>query len=192
MSELTARIAASIAQSRDNMTALIDRSGDIARAAEVVIAALKAGRTIFFCGNGGSSSDAAHLAAELSGRFLIDRTSLPAVALGMNNSSLTAIGNDFGYENVFSRELDGLGRAGDVLVGITTSGNSANVLKALGVARTKGMATIGLTGQGGGKMKPLCDVCLCVPSASTPRVQEMHIVAGHLICELAEAALAHA
>jgi D-sedoheptulose 7-phosphate isomerase len=190
MTDLASRIAATITQSRDNLSALVGLSGEIAMAAEIMIASLKAGRTAFFCGNGGSSSDAAHLTGELSGRFLLDRKSLPAVALGMNTASLTAIGNDFGYENTFSREFDGLAKSGDVLVGISTSGKSANVVKVLTLARTKGVKTIGLTGQSGGLMAGLCDVCIKVPSTSTPRIQEMHIVAGHILCELAEAALA--
>lgn len=190
MTDLTPKIADIIAKSRDNLTTLIGQSGDIARAAERVITALKAGGTVFFCGNGGSASDAAHLAGELSGRFFLDRKGLPAVALGMNTSTLTAIGNDFGYENVFSRELDGLARPGDVIIGISTSGKSANIVKALELARSKGVGTIGLTGRGGGTMAALCDICIKVPADSTPRIQEMHIVAGHIICELAEAAMA--
>lgn len=190
MTDLTPKIAALITQTRDNLTTLASQSGDIARAAARVITALKAGGTVFFCGNGGSSSDAAHLAGELSGRFLLDRKGLPAVALGMNTATLTAIGNDFGYEMVFSRELDGLARPADVLIGISTSGNSKNVLKALELAKAKGLGTIGLTGRSGGAMASVCDICIKVPSDSTPRIQEMHIVAGHIICELAEAAMA--
>ncbi|MBM3514003.1 MAG: SIS domain-containing protein [Alphaproteobacteria bacterium] len=190
MSALTGKVSAIITQSRDNLSALGALSDDIARAAEMMIAALKAGRTIFFCGNGGSCSDAAHLAGELSGRFFLDRRGLPAIALGMSNAALTAIGNDFGYENVFSRELDGLARPGDVLIGISTSGNSKNVIKALMLAKSRQLGTIGFTGQTGGAMAAHCDICLKVPSTSTPRIQEMHIVAGHIVCELAEAALA--
>lgn len=190
MSDLTSKVSATITQSRDNLTALAALAPDIARAAEMIIKALKSGRTIFFCGNGGSCSDAAHLAGELSGRFLLDRRGLPAIALGMSNAALTAIGNDFGYENVFSRELDGLARPGDVLVGISTSGNSKNVIKALTLARARQVGTIGMTGKSGGAMAELCDICIKAPASSTPRIQEMHIVAGHIVCELAEAALA--
>lgn len=190
MTDLTSRVSTTIAQSRDNLTALIGLSGDIAKGADAIIRTLKAGRTVYFCGNGGSCSDAAHLAGELSGRFFLDRKSLPAVALGMNNAALTAIGNDFGYEEVFARELEGLARPGDLVIGISTSGKSANVVKALTLAKSKGLTTMGLTGQSGGVMAGLADICIKVPSGSTPRIQEMHIVAGHIMCELAEAALA--
>ena len=162
---------------------------DVARAADVVIAALRAGRAIYFCGNGGSAADAQHLAAELSGRFLKNRRALPGVALTTNSSALTAIGNDFGYDEVFSRQLDGVAHEGDVLMGLSTSGNSANVVKAVEVARAHGMKTIALTGERDSALSAACDICLKVPSAATPRIQEMHIVVGHMICELAENAV---
>ena len=158
-------------------------------AADIVIDALRAGRAIYFCGNGGSAADAQHLAAELSGRFLKNRRALPGVALTTNSSALTAIGNDFGYDEVFSRQLDGVAHEGDVLVSLSTSGNSANVVKAVDVARTHGMKTIALTGERDSALSAKCDVCLKVPSAATPRIQEMHIVVGHNICELAENAV---
>lgn len=143
-----------------------------------------------FCGNGGSAADSQHLAAELEGRFLIDRRPFAAVALTTNTSSLTAIGNDFGFDTVFERQVRGLGRANDALFAISTSGNSANVLRALQAAREIGLVTIGLTGSTGGKMAPLCDLALRIPSPSTPRIQEMHILAGHIVCDIVERALA--
>jgi D-sedoheptulose 7-phosphate isomerase len=155
----------------------------LAEAAEAVIAALESGGTVYFCGNGGSAADAQHLAAELAGRYLLDRPALPAVALSTNTSAVTAIGNDFGFEQVFSRQLEGLGTPGDVLVAISTSGNSANVLRAVESAR------VGMTGAGGGRLARRCDVALRTPSDSTPRIQEGHIALGHALCELVERAL---
>jgi D-sedoheptulose 7-phosphate isomerase len=144
------------------------------------------GGVLLVCGNGGSAADAQHIAAELTGRFFRDRKPLPALALHGNTSSLTAIGNDYGYDEVFAREVGAHGRTGDVLLAISTSGNSRNIVRAIEVARDKQMVVIGLTGESGGKMRDLCDVCLCVPSASTPRIQECHILLGHTICELLE------
>jgi D-sedoheptulose 7-phosphate isomerase len=147
---------------------------------------LGAGGTLLVCGNGGSAADAQHIVAELTGRFFRDRRPLRALALHANTSSLTAIGNDYGYDEVFAREVGAHGRPGDVLLALSTSGNSRNVLRAIEAARDKRMSVIGLTGEIGGKMRDLCDVCLCVPSASTPRIQECHILVGHTICELLE------
>lgn len=155
-----------------------------------LIDVLSSGGKVMFCGNGGSAADCQHLAAELEGRFLIDRRPLAAVALTTNTSTLTAIGNDFGFDAVFERQVRGLGTEKDALVGISTSGNSPNVLRALQAARDLRMLTIGFTGRTGGQMAPLCDLCLRIPSPSTPRIQEMHIVAGHIICDIAERALA--
>ena len=138
------------------------------------------------CGNGGSAADAQHIVAELTGRCFRDRKPLRALALHANTSSLTAIGNDYGYEEVFAREVRAHGRPGDVLMALSTSGNSANVVRAIEVAREQGIAVAGLTGAHGGKMRDLCDVCLCVPSTSTPRIQECHILIGHAVCELLE------
>jgi D-sedoheptulose 7-phosphate isomerase len=179
-------VTAAISRHREALAALDGMTGDIARAGELLIAGLNAGRTVFFCGNGGSAADAAHLAGELSGRYLRDRPALPAVALGMNPATLTAIANDFGYDRAFARELDGLGRAGDVLVALSTSGNSPSVVRALDVARAKGLARIGLAGPGGGAMAALCDICLKLPGDGTPRIQEMHKLVGHILCDLAE------
>lgn len=161
----------------------------VAAAAEAAIASLGAGGTMFFCGNGGSAADAQHLAAELAGRYTMDRPPLPATALTTNSSSVTAIGNDYGYDQVFSRQLDGLGRPGDVLVAITTSGGSPNVVRAVEVARRRGMTVIGFTGSKGGRFAAMCDHALVTPSDATPRIQEGHIAMGHALCELIERAL---
>lgn len=152
------------------------------------IFALKNGNKIIFCGNGGSAADSQHLAAELMGRYKIDRAPLPAISLTTDTSALTAIGNDYGYDDVFSRPLRGLGRRGDVLVGISTSGNSMNVLNAFAVAGEMGIKTVAFTGQNGGRMKEAVDVCLNVPSDLTNNIQEMHIACGHIVCGLVEAA----
>jgi D-sedoheptulose 7-phosphate isomerase len=161
----------------------------VAAAAESAVACLEEGGTIYFCGNGGSAADAQHLACELAGRYLLDRPALPVVALTTNTSSLTAIGNDFGYDEVFSRQLEGLGAPGDVLVAITTSGRSKSVMRAVEVARTLGMVVIGMTGSRGKGFARRCDHALVTPHASTPRVQEGHITMGHAWCELIERSL---
>ena len=161
----------------------------VAEAAEAMIACLENGGTVYFCGNGGSAADAQHLAAELSGRYFIDRPSLAAVSLTTNSSALTAIGNDFGYEQVFSRQLEGLGTPGDVLVAISTSGNSPSVLAAVEVARRRGMVVIGMTGAKGRRLAAASHVALVTPSEATPRIQEGHITMGHALCELVERAL---
>lgn len=148
--------------------------------------ALKSGNKVLFCGNGGSAADAQHLAAELIGRFQKERRSLASVALTTDTSILTAVANDYGYDEVFARQVEGLGRSGDVLIGISTSGNSANVVKAALKARDTGMHTIAFTGEGGGKLKDICDITFAVPSKVTARIQEMHIMVGHIICELLE------
>ncbi|MBF0561644.1 MAG: D-sedoheptulose 7-phosphate isomerase [Alphaproteobacteria bacterium] len=160
----------------------------IAAAADRMITAMKAGGKVMFCGNGGSAADAQHLAAELMGRFMRERDPLPALALTVDTSALTAIGNDYGYENVFSRQLRGIGRSGDVLVGISTSGNSRNVVLALEAARRMGIHTIGLTGTNPGLMQELCDVLVNVPAARTDLIQQMHITVGHILCGLIEEA----
>lgn len=174
----------------DNFLKLQEMVGTFATTAQLMTEKVKNGGKVIFCGNGGSAADAQHLAAELMGRFLIDRAPLAAMALSVNTSTITAIGNDFGYDEVFERQLRGVGRAGDVLVGISTSGNSVNVVRALEAANEIGILTVGLTGAGGGRMKEICQICHCVPSSSTPRIQEMHIAIGHSICEWIEAALA--
>jgi D-sedoheptulose 7-phosphate isomerase len=143
------------------------------------------GKAVFF-GNGGSAADAQHLAAELAGRFYLDRPSLPAISLSTNTSTLTAVGNDYGFEHVFSRQLPGVGHRGDVAVGISTSGNSPNVIEAVRLARRLGMITIGWTGRDGGQLASLADYVLQVDSEQSPRVQEAHILAGHILCEIVE------
>lgn len=158
----------------------------IQQVADLVTTAFRNGNRIYFCGNGGSAADAQHLAAEFSGRFYTDRKALPAEALHCNTSYLTAVANDYGYELVFSRMIDGIGEEGDVLLGLSTSGNSGNIMKAFEVARTKGIITVGFTGATGGKMKDLSDHLINVPSTDTPRIQESHITIGHIICQLVE------
>lgn len=155
-------------------------------AADATTAALKADKKILFCGNGGSAADAQHIAAELSGRFYQDREPLFAEALHVNTSYLTAVANDYGYDEVYARLVRAKGRPGDVLFGISTSGNSANILRAFEQARERGMVVIAMTGETGGKMAGLCDILLNVPSRDTPRIQEVHILMGHIICQLVE------
>jgi D-sedoheptulose 7-phosphate isomerase len=151
-----------------------------------MVAALKNGNRIYFCGNGGSAADAQHLAAEFTGRFYLNRTALPAEALHCNTSYLTAVGNDYGYDVIYARLISGIGMKGDFLVGLSTSGNSPNIVKAFEAAREKGIVTVGMTGEGGGAMTSLSDYLLNVPSKNTPRIQESHIMLGHIICELVE------
>jgi D-sedoheptulose 7-phosphate isomerase len=161
----------------------------LARVSEIVdkmVTALRKGNRIYFCGNGGSAADAQHLAAEFSGRFYIDRDALPAEALHCNTSYLTAVANDYSYDVVYARLIKGLGNKGDFLLGLSTSGNSTNIVKAFEVAREKGITTVGFTGESGGQMKSLSDYLLNVPSKNTPRIQESHILLGHIICELVE------
>jgi D-sedoheptulose 7-phosphate isomerase len=152
----------------------------------LLVAAFKNGNKVLFCGNGGSAADAQHLAAEFSGRFYIDRDALPAEALHVNTSYITAVANDYSYDVVYSRMIKGIGNKGDVLVGLSTSGNSLNIIKAFEMAKEKGMHTIGFTGSTGGKMKELSHYLLNVPSTDTPRIQESHILIGHIICQLVE------
>lgn len=161
----------------------------IEQAAELIVQSLRDGGKIHFCGNGGSAADAQHLAAELSGRFYIERPPLNAEALHCNTSYLTAVGNDYGYEYVFARLLRGTGRKGDVLVGISTSGNSKNILKAYDVCKKLNIHIISLTGATGGAMRAQSDILLNAPSTDTPRIQESHIMIGHIVCELVETAL---
>lgn len=158
----------------------------LAQCVTEIVAAFKNGNKVLFCGNGGSAADAQHLAAEFSGRFYTDREALPAEALHVNTSYLTAVANDYSYEVVYSRIIKGIGKKGDVLVGLSTSGNSGNIVKAFETANEKGMITIGLTGSTGGKMKELSKYLLNVPSNDTPRIQESHILLGHIICQLVE------
>jgi D-sedoheptulose 7-phosphate isomerase len=153
---------------------------------EVVTNAFKNGNAVYFAGNGGSAADAQHLAAEFSGRFYKDRKALPSDALHCNSSYLTAVANDYSYDLIYSRLLEGLAKKGDVLVGISTSGNSANIVKAFEMAASMGVITVGFTGANGGKMKNMANYLINVPSNTTPRIQESHILVGHIICELVE------
>jgi len=153
---------------------------------DVTVAALKNNHRIYFCGNGGSAADAQHLAAEFSGRFYLDRDALPAEALHCNTSYLTAVANDYSYDVIYARLVKGLAHKGDVLIGLSTSGNSVNIVKAFETAREKGVITVAFTGAGGGKLKELSDYLFDVPSKNTPRIQESHIMIGHIICQLVE------
>lgn len=170
----------------ENFARLQSLSSNIDAAAMVMTEAARQGSKIIFCGNGGSAADSQHLAAELMGRYLKDRQPLASLALTVDTSALTAIGNDYGYADIFSRQLRGIGRKGDVLIGLSTSGNSENVLRAFAVAKDLGIATIGLTGATGGKFKDVCDTLICVPADETNHIQEMHIAIGHYLCGFVE------
>lgn len=183
------RISKSIQDSILAKQAILDNPtflANIEAAAKMMVASLRQGGKIHFCGNGGSAADAQHLAAELSGRFYFDRAPLNAEALHCNTSYLTAVGNDYGYDLIFSRLLKGTAKKGDIIVGISTSGNSQNIINAFEVAGEMGVSIIAMTGETGGKMKDYADVLLNVPSKDTPRIQESHILIGHIICELVE------
>ncbi len=183
------RIIESIQQSIETKKQILEDSvfqNRIADTARLLVESLRNGGKIHFCGNGGSAADAQHLAAELSGRFYFDRPPLNAEALHCNTSYLTAVGNDYGYDLIFSRLIRGTGKKGDVLVGISTSGNSKNIVKAYEVCKEMGISVVSLTGETGGIMKDFSDVLLNVPSKDTPRIQESHILIGHIICELVE------
>jgi D-sedoheptulose 7-phosphate isomerase len=153
---------------------------------QAIVATFEKGNKVLFCGNGGSASDAQHLAAEFSGRFYTDRDALPAEALHCNTSYLTAVANDYSYDVIYSRLLKGIGNKGDILIGLSTSGNSKNIVNAFEVAREKGITTIAFTGASGGKLKALSDYLINVPSDDTPRIQESHITLGHIICQFVE------
>jgi D-sedoheptulose 7-phosphate isomerase len=172
-------------------TALQDCAAPISQAAALCIGALRQGNKILFCGNGGSAADAQHLAAELVGRYKLSRQALAGLALTVDTSVLTAVANDFGYDAVFSRQVEGLGRPGDVLFALSTSGNSPNVLAAVASARERGIKSVGMTGMAGGQLKELADVAVCVPATAANHIQEMHIAVGHLVCDFIEQALAH-
>ena len=185
MSQITNLITASISVKQqlladEKLMALVDKSINI------ITQAFKNGNKVLFCGNGGSAADAQHLAAEFSGRFYIDRPALPAEALHCNTSYLTAVANDYSYDLIYARLLQGIGNKGDVLIGLSTSGNSKNIIKAFEVAKQKEMITIGFTGTTGGAMKDISDLLINVPSSDTPRIQECHMLIGHIICQLVE------
>jgi len=158
----------------------------INKSVDIILEALKRGNKLYFCGNGGSAADAQHLAAEFTGRFYLDRQALPAEALHCNTSYMTAVANDYSYEDVYSRMIEGVSKPGDVLIGLSTSGNSKNIIKALKVAKLNKLHTISLTGLNGGLMKNHSDYLLDIPSENTPRIQECHILIGHIICQMVE------
>ena len=186
--EFEARITSSIEASIGLKERLLSTEivSSVAKVSEILVNAFEQGNKVFLFGNGGSAADAQHIAAEFVGRFAFDRPALPALALSVNTSCVTAIGNDYGFDQVFSRQIEALAQAGDVAIGISTSGNSPNVVAALSVSRQKGLHTIALTGDTGGKLKDAVDYCICVPSNETPRIQECHILIGHIISELVE------
>jgi D-sedoheptulose 7-phosphate isomerase len=188
------RVSNSIAASIAVKQRLLDRRDvieTVARVSEVLVDAFDRGGKVLLFGNGGSAADAQHIAAEFVGRFAFDRPALPALALSVNTSCVTAIGNDYGFDLVFSRQIEALGRPGDVAIGISTSGNSANVLRGIAAARKMGLHTVALTSETGGKLKSAVDSCLCAPSNETPRIQECHILIGHIIAELVEQTIFH-
>ena len=162
---------------------LVELVGDLVT---LITERFRQGKHLYFCGNGGSAADAQHLAAEFSGRFYINRDALPSEALHCNTSYLTAVANDFSYDLIYSRLIKGIGKPGDILIGLSTSGNSANIVKAFETCREKGITTVGMTGEGGGKLAPVSDYLISIPSKNTPRIQEAHMLLGHIICQLVE------
>ena len=178
-----------IQSSIDVKTAVLENSillKTILTITEIMVAALKSDRRIYFCGNGGSAADAQHLAAELTGRFYTDRKALAAEALHCNTSYLTAVSNDYGFDEIYARMIEGIAQEGDVLVGLSTSGNSKNIINAFEKAKEQNVITVSFTGETGGVLKPLSNYCINVPSSDTPRIQETHILIGHIICQLVE------
>lgn len=191
-SALAAFVEKEFAASRETISCLYADAAyreAVASVAMLFVEALNSGNTLLFAGNGGSAGDAQHIAGEFVSRFLFDRPGLPAISLATDTSILTAIGNDYGYERVFSRQIEAIGRPGDVFVAISTSGNSPNIVAAIGAAKAKGLTVVGLTGGSGGKMAAMCDHVLLAPSPSTPRIQECHLVTYHLLCALVEEAM---
>ena len=190
MSELVQRVREAVLASADAKRRFAEEaSADIARVVEIVAACLRAGGKVLLCGNGGSAADAQHIAGELVGRFKRERPAFHAVALTTDTSVMTAVANDYGFEMIFARQVEGLGRQGDVLLAYSTSGNSTNVLRAIGVAKGLAMHVVGFTGANGGAMAALCDVCIKAPCPDAPTVQECHAAAGHTICRLVEEVL---
>ena len=177
-------ITSAFERSLETKRTLVDSQiNELVEVVELVTETFKKGQKVLLCGNGGSAADAQHTAAEWVTRYKGDRKALPAIALTVNTSDLTAIGNDYGFDDLFSRQVEAHGQSGDLLIAISTSGNSANVVKAVDTAKNNGLKTLGLTGQSGGKLKSLCDICLCVPSHETARVQEAHTTIMHAMCE---------
>ncbi len=186
MNEKIKTIIASSIQTKQSILEDEAMISKINECSDVITQAFKNGNKVLFCGNGGSAADAQHLAAEFSGRFYTDRDALPAEALHCNTSYITAVANDYSYDVIYSRMINGIGKPGDVLVGLSTSGNSKNIVEAFKTAKIKNMITIGFTGAHGGVMKNISDILLNVPSSDTPRIQESHIMVGHIICQLVE------
>lgn len=184
MSDAILEIVNQAKQSLDDFT--VDFANQIADLVILITDAYKANRKVIFMGNGGSAADSQHLATELVGRFLKERAALEALALNTNTSLITALGNDYGFEHTFRRQIEAVAHEGDVVIGISTSGDSPNVLEALAEAKRRGCHTVGLTGGTGGRMKEIVDMCVCAPSGSPPRIQENHILIGHIVCELVE------
>ncbi len=176
-----------IAEHKQVLETLGAISAEVEAASCLIVQSLQSGGCIMLCGNGGSAADAQHIAGEFVGRFLKERKALPSLALHTNTTVMTAIGNDYSFDAVYARQVEAHGTPKDVLIAISTSGSSVNILRAAEAARKIGIKVIGLTGGSGGSLKPLCDVCICVPSSSTPRIQEMHILIGHTLCQMAEA-----
>jgi D-sedoheptulose 7-phosphate isomerase len=186
---MKSRIEKCMKSAVENYTSVFQNDSLKANIQQIVaksVIAFQSDKKMLFCGNGGSASDAQHIAAELSGRFYTDRPPLYAEALHVNSSFMTAVANDYGYEATYARMVEAAGKEGDVLIGISTSGNSPNVVRAMKKAKEIGMFTVGFTGENGGKMKGICDVMICIPSEDTPRIQEAHILIGHIICQLIE------
>ncbi|HLS70228.1 MAG TPA: D-sedoheptulose 7-phosphate isomerase [Chitinophagaceae bacterium] len=189
---MQSKINSIISESIATKKAILENEDLLAKTQEVIniiTNAFKNGNALYFCGNGGSAADAQHLAAEFSGRFYKDRKPLPSEALHCNTSYLTAVGNDYGYSYIYSRLIEGLGKEGDILIGLSTSGNSKNIIEAFKKAKELGILTIAFTGKDGGKLKDCTDYLINVPSEDTPRIQESHIMLGHIICEIVEANL---
>jgi D-sedoheptulose 7-phosphate isomerase len=186
MDDLIKKIIQSSIETKQKLFEDEEFQAKIREVVNIIVTAFKNGNRVYFCGNGGSAADAQHLAAEFSGRFYTDRKALPAEALHCNTSYITAVANDYSYDVVYSRIIEGIGNKGDVLVGLSTSGNSQNILNAFDAARSNGMITIAFTGLTGGQMKMSADYLLNIPSTDTPRIQESHIMVGHIICQLVE------
>ncbi|MGA1978331.1 MAG: D-sedoheptulose 7-phosphate isomerase [Bacteroidales bacterium] len=192
MSNTRSVIRGSIKSSVELRQKLIDSGpflSEVEKASDAIIKAFKENRKLLLAGNGGSAADSQHIAAEFVNRFYLERPGLPAVALTTDTSVLTSIGNDYGFDKVFARQVMALGAEGDVFIGISTSGNSKNLIEAFKACAEKKIVTIGLTGSGGGMMGKLCDICIIVPSDETPRIQEVHILTGHIICSIVESEL---
>ena len=185
MEKINKIIEASI-ETKQKLLADKNLLGVIEKAVQVITTAFKNGKRVYFCGNGGSAADAQHLAAEFSGRFYINRKALPADALHCNTSYLTAVANDYSFDDIYARLIEGIGHEGDILVGLSTSGNSTNIVKAFETARSQKMITIAFTGITGGQMKAVSDHLINIPASDTPRIQESHILVGHIICQLVE------